>query len=236
MTRSRALFAMPVLALVAGILSVLTMAPAQAYDRDCGDFPSQAAAQRFFLANGGPYSDPHGLDAEGDGIACESNPCPCLYKKSLGGKKSSTSPKSRGAALKQAARVIKVTDGDTIKVRLATGGKRDVRLIGIDTPEVFGRVECGGPEASASLKKILPVNTKVTLYSDPTQDLKDRYGRLLRYVVKSATGVDVNRKQVWRGWARVYVYANDPFKRVGTYRIAQRSARAHDRGIWGLCR
>ena len=48
MTRSRALFAMPILALVAGILSVLTMAPAQAFDRDCGDFPNQAAAQKFF--------------------------------------------------------------------------------------------------------------------------------------------------------------------------------------------
>ena len=235
MTRSRALFAMPVLALVAGILSVLTMAPAQAYDRDCGDFPSQAAAQRFFLAHGGPYSDPHGLDAEGDGIACESNPCPCLYKKSLGGKKSSTSPKSRGAALKQAARVIKVTDGDTIKVRLATGGKRDVRLIGIDTPEVFGRVECGGPEASASLKKILPVNTKVTLYSDPTQDLKDRYGRLLRYVHKNSTGKDVNRQQVYLGHARVYVYNHNPFKRTSGYKKAAKVAKSARRGLWGAC-
>ena len=235
MTRSRALFAMPVLALVAGILSVLTMAPAQAYDRDCGDFPSQAAAQRFFLANGGPQNDPHRLDDEGDGIACESNPCPCLYKKSLGGKKSSTSPKSRGAALKQAARVIKVTDGDTIKVRLATGGKRDVRLIGIDTPEVFGRVECGGPEASASLKKILPVNTKVTLYSDPTQDLKDRYGRLLRYVHKNSTGKDVNRQQVYLGHARVYVYNHNPFKRTSGYKKAAKVAKSARRGLWGAC-
>ena len=69
--RSRALFATPILALVAGLLAVLAAAPAQAYDRDCGDFPTQRAAQLFFLANGGPASDPHGLDAEGDGIACE---------------------------------------------------------------------------------------------------------------------------------------------------------------------
>jgi hypothetical protein len=42
-------------------------------DRDCADFASQAEAQRFFLANGGPGSDPHRLDRDHDGVACESN-------------------------------------------------------------------------------------------------------------------------------------------------------------------
>lgn len=46
-------------------------------DRDCSDFSSQSSAQSFFLNNGGPNSDPHSLDADNDGIACESNPCPC---------------------------------------------------------------------------------------------------------------------------------------------------------------
>ncbi|TAX39172.1 excalibur calcium-binding domain-containing protein [Rhizobium leguminosarum] len=40
-------------------------------DRDCSDFPSTADAQRFFLWNGGPALDPHGLDRDGDGYACE---------------------------------------------------------------------------------------------------------------------------------------------------------------------
>ena len=39
--------------------------------RDCSDFPSSAAAQKFFLANGGPLSDPYNLDGDGDGLACE---------------------------------------------------------------------------------------------------------------------------------------------------------------------
>jgi hypothetical protein len=42
-------------------------------DRDCADFGSQAGAQRFFIANGGPSSDPHRLDRDHDGIACENN-------------------------------------------------------------------------------------------------------------------------------------------------------------------
>ncbi|WP_299771195.1 excalibur calcium-binding domain-containing protein [uncultured Tateyamaria sp.] len=42
-----------------------------ALDRDCADFSSDAAAQKFFLAEGGPTSDPHDLDRDGDGLACE---------------------------------------------------------------------------------------------------------------------------------------------------------------------
>lgn len=43
-------------------------------DRDCGDFDSQPVAQRFFRAAGGPEEDPHRLDGDDDGIACESLP------------------------------------------------------------------------------------------------------------------------------------------------------------------
>lgn len=43
-------------------------------DRDCGDFRTQAEAQRFFIAEGGPSSDFHGLDRDEDGVACESLP------------------------------------------------------------------------------------------------------------------------------------------------------------------
>jgi hypothetical protein len=75
----------PVLALLAGLFVVLGPAPsASAADKDCSDFATQKAAQIFFLKNGGPSRDPHRLDAEGDGIACESNPCACYYKNSAG--------------------------------------------------------------------------------------------------------------------------------------------------------
>jgi hypothetical protein len=62
------------------VISLTTLAaPAQAKDMDCGNFSTQAQAQSYFLAHGGPSSDPDYLDADGDGIACESNPCPCSY-------------------------------------------------------------------------------------------------------------------------------------------------------------
>lgn len=43
-------------------------------DKDCSDFHTQREAQEFFEANGGPSSDPHGLDRDGDGRVCESLP------------------------------------------------------------------------------------------------------------------------------------------------------------------
>lgn len=42
-----------------------------AQDRNCSDFNSQTEAQIFFREQGGPTSDPSGLDADKDGIACE---------------------------------------------------------------------------------------------------------------------------------------------------------------------
>lgn len=45
--------------------------PTAIADRNCSDFASAAAAQKFFLASGGPTQDPHGLDRDGDGNACD---------------------------------------------------------------------------------------------------------------------------------------------------------------------
>lgn len=229
MPRARFTFLISLLAIVAGALVTVAPAPAAAADRDCSDFSTQRDAQRFFLDNS-PRLDPHNLDSDGDLIACETNPCPCLDDTTGGDGGTATTQ------VRQKARVRAVVDGDTIRVRLANGRVRDVRLVGIDTPEVHGATECGGAQASRSLKRILPRGTRVRLVSDPSQDLKDRYGRLLRYVHKASTGRDVNRQQVYRGWARVYVYDNTPFNRVASYRKAQRAAKAAGRGIWGLCR
>jgi endonuclease YncB( thermonuclease family) len=222
----------PVLALLASLLTALTLAgPAHAVDMDCGDFASQKSAQIWFLNHGGPQSDPSGLDYDSDGIACESNPCPCYYKKTAPDGSVSTAPKQ----VVQFGRIVKVVDGDTVDVRLKAGAKKRVRLVGIDTPEVYGGVECGGPQASRALHRKLPVGKRVKLVSDPSQDLKDRYGRLLRYVIRRSDAKDMNRSQVNDGWARVYVYHHNPFNRVASYRSAQRAAKAAPRGVWKVC-
>lgn len=48
--------------------------PCASSDCDCQDFKTQQEAQGFFIWAGGPAQDPHRLDADRDGIACESLP------------------------------------------------------------------------------------------------------------------------------------------------------------------
>lgn len=43
-------------------------------DRDCSDFQTQKEAQEFYEGAGGPHQDPHRLDPDKDGVACESLP------------------------------------------------------------------------------------------------------------------------------------------------------------------
>jgi hypothetical protein len=68
-----------VLALLTGFLIVITPFEAAAFDRDCSDFSNQKQAQIYYLNKGGPQLDPDDLDRDNDGIACDSNPCPCYY-------------------------------------------------------------------------------------------------------------------------------------------------------------
>jgi len=201
---------------------------AGAADVDCSDFGSQAAAQHWFDHHG--PGDPASLDGDGDGVACEDNPCPCV-KPGGGHHGGGHHHGGRGGGRSESARVISVTDGDTIEVS-RRGRARDVRLIGIDTPEVYSRTECGGRQASKSMKQMLSPGDRIHLIRDRSQDNRDAYGRLLRYVIRK--GSDVNRKQVHRGWAEVYVF-DRPFERVGSYRRQQRKARRHGRGVWGRC-
>ncbi|MDQ3402669.1 MAG: thermonuclease family protein [Actinomycetota bacterium] len=132
--------------------------------------------------------------------------------------------------------MIKVIDGDTVDVRLnASKRKVRVRLIGIDTPEVYGGRECWGPQASKAGKQVLPRGTRVTLTSDRSQALKDRYGRLLRYIKKDSNRADFGKVQLRRGNAHVYVYGGKPFVRVKSYKRSQAAAKRADRGLWGNC-
>ncbi|GAB2768286.1 hypothetical protein GCM10027020_21520 [Nocardioides salsibiostraticola] len=229
-------------ALVSGLLVGVTAPGAVAVpDRDCGDFDTQAAAQRFYLDQGGPKSDPHRLDADGDGVACESNPCPCSTDQGGGSQDGGgqdgagqSGPKGgkKNPVINQRGRITRVIDGDTVDVRLNRNKAIvRVRLIGIDSPE---RAQgCRYRAATRAAERLLPVHKSVVLRSDPSQDRVDRYGRVLRYVLKGKT--DVNRAMVRKGQARVYVYDNTPFRRVASYRKMQKQAQRNDRGVWGPC-
>lgn len=214
-------------------LGILTPAAGAQVDRDCADFPDQAAAQQYFIQQGGPTSDPDRLDGDHDGVACDSLPCPC------GADQPPPTPipapqaeQLRPTRAHFAARVTRVVDGDTIKVR-STGGRRfTIRLLGIDTPEVFGREECGGKEASARMKRIAPRGSTVRVTGDYTQPNRDRYSRVLAYVKTGSTQLNVS--QVRAGWARVYVVGR-AFLRAVPFVASQRDAFTWRQGVWGAC-
>ncbi len=134
------------------------------------------------------------------------------------------------------ARVVRVVDGDTIRVDV-DGREQPVRLLGIDTPETHRPgvpIECGGPQASAYMEKLLPPGTNVRLERDRTQDRVDRYGRLLAYV-RLPDGRLAEDAQVAAGWATVYVYAGRPVTRDAELRRSQTAARTARRGVWAAC-
>jgi micrococcal nuclease len=134
------------------------------------------------------------------------------------------------------ARVVRVVDGDTIRVAV-DGREQPVRLLGIDTPETHKPgtpIECGGPQASAHMEALAPPGTKVVLEPDSTQDSVDRYGRRLAYV-RLPDGRLAEDAQAAAGWATVYVYADKPVSRDAQFRRSQKAAQAARRGVWALC-
>jgi endonuclease YncB( thermonuclease family) len=270
-----------IVAVVLAAAPTAAAVPASAADRDCADFSTQAAAQDYFLALGGPGSDPDRLDGDGDGIACEDNPCPCSHSTTPTQPTVPTqplppdgdgdgvpdasdacpteyaltangclAPPSPGR-LRFHAYVTGVTDGDTIKVR--RGFRRyTIRLIGIDTPvtkKPGTPIACGGREATSRMYRLgftRPRDTdrdglydrkggkgrRVKVTTDPTQDRRDAYGRLLAYV--SSTRGSLATAQLGAGWASVYVFDN-PFEQLATFQAAEATARGSSRGVWGRC-
>ena len=143
----------------------------------------------------------------------------------------STATPASSSAPTATYRIDHVVDGDTVALR---NGAR-VRLVQIDTPEVYFETECYGPQASVITKRLLPPGTAVRLAVEPATDRVDRYGRLLRYVIRARDSLNVNIRLVAIGAAAPYFYDG----RRGMYatRLVQlaRRARAERLRLWGAC-
>ena len=125
------------------------------------------------------------------------------------------------------AKVLRVVDGDT--VRLSGVGK--VRLIGVDTPEVSGRDECFGREASAFTGRVLRPGTSVRYRLGVEEH--DRYGRALAYLYL-ADGRLFNELLVASGYAQpLTVPPNDEL--ADRFVEASRRARERRLGLWRAC-
>lgn len=128
------------------------------------------------------------------------------------------------------ARIASVVDGDTLDVQLDSGQER-LRLIGIDTPEVYGGVQCFGPEASAFTASLVPPGTLSRLEKDVSE--QDRYQRLLRYAYLP-DGRMLNEVLVAEGYATVATFPPD-VRYQDRFLEAERRAREQAKGLWGNC-
>jgi micrococcal nuclease len=122
------------------------------------------------------------------------------------------------------ARVTAVTDGDTITL----SGIGKTRLIGVDTPEVYGHQECYGQAASAFTKGVLKPGRIVKVRIGRASH--DRYGRTLAYVWLR-DGTFFNELLAERGYATpLTIPPNDDYAQ--RFLAAARRAREASRGLW----
>ena len=154
------------------------------------------------------------------------------------------------------AHVLSVYDGDTITVEApgAKGGKEQVRILGIDAPELENANlgitgECYGEQSAEALRALLTgsvyieVDLQIDLgQGDAQHEYRDKYGRLLRYVsvgldsanyYNATDHVDVSDWQLQHGNA--WVYEQYPVERTPEYMQDQQQAQANHAGLWAAC-
>lgn len=101
------------------------------------------------------------------------------------------------------SKLVRVIDGDTIEVEI-DNKIESVRLIGIDAPEMEEETKNKAIESKKYLEDLLK-NQKIYLERDETQDDRDVYNRLLRYVYLEDKTL-VNKKMIEANMAQEYTY------------------------------
>ncbi|MFI6320966.1 thermonuclease family protein [Nonomuraea sp. NPDC050556] len=137
---------------------------------------------------------------------------------------------------KEKAKVVWVSDGDTIVIQPVEGAyaghEQRIRLIGLDAPEMHPTPQCWAKESTAALLKMVPRGSTVTIAFDFRKF--DDYKRQLRYVWNAA-GQLVNAEQLREGngfYLRIWpnVAYDKEFKALAD------QAKAQKKGLWGACK
>jgi micrococcal nuclease len=129
-------------------------------------------------------------------------------------------------------KVIKVIDGDTIEIYQNQKIEK-IRMIGLNTPETVAPnkdIECYGIEASSKLKDLLQGKI-VKLESDETQENKDKYNRLLRYVFLD--GKNINQKMIEEGYGFEYTFKK-PYRYQKEFKLSESIAKEKNLGLWNM--
>lgn len=121
--------------------------------------------------------------------------------------------------------VVRVSDGDTIKVRDRCGNLRTVRMLGIDAPE---KKQTHGLESKSALTTMVS-GKRVKIITSK----RDKYGRDLGKVIYAKQ--DINLEQIKSGNAwhyKAYQGGQSEKDRIA-YSEAENAARANLAGLWG---
>lgn len=142
--------------------------------------------------------------------------------------------------------VVRIIDGDTMEVRFEDGHTEDVRLLGVDTPEVHTEndpsefegvpdTDSGhewlrdwGHRASEYARAELSGET-VRIETDSAADRRGSYGRLLVYLTDDDG--EFNQRLLRQGYARMY---DSSFSKRATYLELEANAQDNDVGVWGF--
>jgi micrococcal nuclease len=155
-----------------------------------------------------------------------------LFLGAMGATAPAPTPTPQGVeAPGEQARVVQVIDGDTLVVRRANGTQDAVRLIGVDTPEAGHR---GGPveymsDAATAFTREQALNKTVFLVNEAGRPDRDKYGRLLRYVILP-DGRTLNAEILRRGYG--FVFTRFAFGRMKEFRALEQQARLTGTGLW----
>ncbi|GAA1742558.1 thermonuclease family protein [Microcella frigidaquae] len=135
-----------------------------------------------------------------------------------------------GVALDGTGTVAAITDGDTLRLEVE-GQELRVRLIGVDTPEVYPDVECFGPEATDALTALAPPGSTLGYTYD--RDERDQYDRELMYLF-TQDGILINYELVAQGAGTAVLFEpNDRY--WSDLQAAERAAQRDGLGLWGQC-
>jgi micrococcal nuclease len=127
--------------------------------------------------------------------------------------------------------VVRVTDGDTVKIAPEIDGEDRVWLIGVDTPETDSErgPEPYGEEAANFTQRSLE-DQNVILEFDVERE--DDYGRLLSYAYLP-DGSMFNEALLREGYAQVATFPPN-MRYLDHFEDAQREAHEARRGLWSL--
>jgi endonuclease YncB( thermonuclease family) len=143
-----------------------------------------------------------------------------------------------GGADQVYGQVTRVTDGDTISVKVY-GQVQPVRLIGVDTPETVAigqPVGCHGKEASHYTKREL-TDRLIRLEIPRIGDSEDAYGRTLAYIYLDADGDGsyehlFNEDLIILGLARTTTFSHTYRRKFERLR---EEAEERGMGLWSAC-